>query len=686
MFRILKILALILLVQTLPFGASAAEKKAAPAELSAEKYFAARDWKNLNALAGSGGKLTPRALSLIANGFWYQRRWADSLAVMEKIEKNYPKGVLPYARLLMALALERTGRAKEAYSAGLELYQSTASEQFVRYYAMYLLERLTSSVDEKEKWLRRMVKADTAPAQKAAVLNELERIGRLTADDGLELLHFEPQNAAALKAAEKAPASPRKYYRLGYSAYLRGDSRTAVKWLSQLKFNDPYGESGTYYLGISLQRLNRSPEAEPLMKKLVYRRNGSYVQRAVNRLRLMLGGKADAAVLADLRKMSENSSAAVASAALYALARSSTAGADEYGRAFLRSFPEGSRADALRWEFGWKKYQDGNYEGALKEWSVIGSSSAQLLYWRGKTLEALGNHAEAQTNTDMLLKQHALTVYSFMAKDGGSLEITDAPLPKNMKPAPAGELERWGFMTHAHMVLEGKNDLPTVMRRAQLARWLGQEWEEYWDLRPALEKMTDGNKVSRKILEILYPRPFRAEVEQSAKKYGVDPLFIWSVMKQESGFNPSVSSWVGAAGLMQLMPATAAGEAKKMGLKNYRLYSVSDNIAMGASHLSGLFKRYVRPDWTAAAYNAGGGNVNKWNRTRSGWDADAWMEAVPFRETQGYVKNVLRNYAVYQKLYGRTDMKSLKPAEQSEAPVSDPELEAPAVKEQEAAS
>lgn len=123
-----------------------------------------------------------------------------------------------------------------------------------------------------------------------------------------------------------------------------------------------------------------------------------------------------------------------------------------------------------------------------------------------------------------------------------------------------------------------------------------------------------------------------------------------------------------------------------MGLKNYRLYSVSDNIAMGASHLSGLFKRYVRPDWTAAAYNAGGGNVNKWNRTRSGWDADAWMEAVPFRETQGYVKNVLRNYAVYQKLYGRTDMKSLKPAEQSEAPVSDPELEAPAVKEQEAAS
>jgi soluble lytic murein transglycosylase len=686
MFRILKIIVLLLLVQTLSFGASAAEKKADSAEAAAEKYFAARDWKNLNALAESGRELPPRVQSLIANGFWYQRRWADSLAAMEKIEKKYPAGVAPFARLLMALALERTGQAEKAYAAGLELYQSTASEQFVRYYAMYLLERLTSSTDEKEKWLRRMVKSDTEPAQKAAVLNELERISRLSADDALELLRFEPHNSAALKAAEKAPDSPRKFYRLGYAAYLRGDNKTAVKWLSRLKFNGAYGESGTYYLGISLQRLNRSPEAEPLMKKLVYRRGGSYIQRAINRMRLMLGGKAGDAALADLKKMTASSNADIASGALYALARSGVKDAAEYGRLFLKRFPQSSRADTLRWTFGWKEYQDGNYDGALKEWSIIGDSSAQLLYWRGKALKALGKTAEAQKNTDMLLKKHALTVYAFLAVDGGSLEITDASLPDNMQPAPAGDLERWGFMTHAHMILEEKKDLPSAMRRVQLARWLGQEWEEYSDLRPTLEKLATGNKIPRKILEILYPRPFRAEVERSAKKYSVDPLFIWSIMKQESGFNPTVSSWVGAAGLMQLMPATAAGEAKKMGLKKYRLYSISDNIAMGASHLSGLFKRYDRADWAAAAYNAGSGNVNKWNAQRSGWAADAWMEAVPFRETRGYVKNVLRNYAVYQKLYGKTDMKSLNPSQENSEPASDPALEAPAVNSQEAAS
>ncbi|MBR0108712.1 MAG: transglycosylase, partial [Pyramidobacter sp.] len=72
-------------------------------ERQAEKLFAARDWKGMETLLNSGEKLTPRALSLAANALWYQKQYARSLELMERVGARYPRSVAPYARLLMAL-------------------------------------------------------------------------------------------------------------------------------------------------------------------------------------------------------------------------------------------------------------------------------------------------------------------------------------------------------------------------------------------------------------------------------------------------------------------------------------------------------------------------------------------------------------------------------------------------------
>ncbi len=659
-------------VQTAP----EAEDLPTPEE-RAEELFAERDWQGLEDLMDSGEELSPRALSLVANALWYQSRWEDALWLMKSIENSYPKSVLPYARLLMALALERMGQTKEAYTAARSLYNdSTAKEKIPRYYSMYILERLSQTPNEKEKWLRNMAASETNRSRRATVMSELAKIDSLSPADALEILRVSPQNSAALKIAAKAPASPQKNYRLGYGAYLSGDYKTAVNYLKQLDFNAQYGESGTYYLGISLMRLDRDAEAVPLMVKLVYRNGSDHIQRAVNRLTDMLGGKANNAAQKALLKMTDDRNATIAATALYALARSNWKRKDLARDAYLKRFPTGRRADALRWVEGWKKFRAGNFKGALADWAGKGDSSAQLLYWRARVYRGMGKTVSADKLTEELLNQHPLTVYSFMAVPGGSLEITDEPLPENFRPAPPDDLERWGFMTHARMVLEDKKDLPSRVRRAQLAAWLGQEWHIYRDLRGAVEPLMTGTKISRGMLEIDYPRPFRATVERAAKKYGVDPLFIWSIMKQESSFDPSATSWVGASGLMQLMPATAADEAKIIGMGKYSLYNARDNIELGASHISRLIKRYGRLDQVAAAYNAGAGNVNRWNSDRADWEADAWMEAVPFRETNGYVKNVLRNYAVYQKLYGKTEDI---PATEQPQPNDDPELQTPEV-------
>ncbi len=676
--NLLKKIAAAALLAVLCAVPSCARGETPAAELEAERFFAARDWKSLDALAASGEKLTPRVLSLAANSLWYRSRWADALALMERVGADYPPSVRLYARLLMALALERTNQPKKAYDAALALYRDAdaAKNRIARYYSMYILERLTKNVDEKEKWLRRMAASEDNRSRRAAVMTELAKIDRLKPADALEILRADPQNAAALKIAADAPDSPQKNYRLGYAAYLRGDNKTAVSYLSRLKFDAPYGESGTYYLGLALQRLDRSPEAAPLMIRLVYKKGSDHIQRAIGRLRVMIGGRANDAALTALQKMTGDKNPVIASTALYSLAQSSWSKSGEARELFLRRYPEGTRANTLRWSRGWKKFLAGDLSGALSSWTAESGSSAQLLYWRARIYKKQGRDDEAEKLTDELLNSHPLTVYSFLARENGSLEVTDDPVPGQMRAAPPDELERWGFMTHARMLLEGKKDLPSRVRRANLAAWLGQDWHIYRDLHGAIEPLMTGTKIPRAMLEIVYPRPFRPLVEAAAKKYGVDPLIVWSIMKQESGFNPSVSSWVGAAGLMQLMPATAAGEAKIIGMKKYSLYSPADNIEMGTSHISRLLKRYGTLDRAAAAYNAGSGSVNKWNRARDTWEDDAWMESIPFRETNGYVKNVLRNYAVYRKLYGASGAAASEP---QPAPGEDPELQTPEV-------
>ncbi|MGK6323797.1 lytic transglycosylase domain-containing protein [Sphingomonas sp. DT-51] len=130
---------------------------------------------------------------------------------------------------------------------------------------------------------------------------------------------------------------------------------------------------------------------------------------------------------------------------------------------------------------------------------------------------------------------------------------------------------------------------------------------------------------------------------------------IHAVARQESQFDRTARSPVGAAGLMQLMPATAREQAGKLGLSYDAGRLVTDtgyNIQLGSSYFQRIFGLYGSYPLAIAAYNAGPGNVNKWLRAngdpRTGAvDMVDWVEAIPYSETRNYVQRVLENAVVY---------------------------------------
>jgi soluble lytic murein transglycosylase len=151
-------------------------------------------------------------------------------------------------------------------------------------------------------------------------------------------------------------------------------------------------------------------------------------------------------------------------------------------------------------------------------------------------------------------------------------------------------------------------------------------------------------------IEQRFPTPYRTEVNARARELGLDPSYVFGLIRQESRFIVDARSHVGASGLMQLMPATARWTARKIGLNNYQAELIADpavNLRLGTSYL-----KYVLDDFggslamAAAAYNAGPSRSRKW-REGPVLEPAVWAENIPFSETRDYVKKVLSNSAFY---------------------------------------
>ena len=160
-----------------------------------------------------------------------------------------------------------------------------------------------------------------------------------------------------------------------------------------------------------------------------------------------------------------------------------------------------------------------------------------------------------------------------------------------------------------------------------------------------------------KLLKIMYPKTYSEIVTIYEEEYGVEENLIYAVIKAESNFKINAVSNRGALGLMQLMEETASDVAKKANIdidfENIKeeLLNPGNNINIGTKYLSQLLEKYKNKEVALAAYNAGIGTVDKWIEEVTIKEDGSDIEKIPYKETNNYVRKILRDYNIYEKLY-----------------------------------
>jgi len=287
----------------------------------------------------------------------------------------------------------------------------------------------------------------------------------------------------------------------------------------------------------------------------------------------------------------------------------------------------------------------------------------EWLYWQADLLLERGREEEAKSILHSLMQQRGF--YPMVAAqrlgEEYTLKIDKAPsgvnaaLVNGPEMARVRELMYWNLDNTARSEWANLVTSRTVEEKAQLARYAFDN--HWWDL--SVQATIAGKLWDH--LEERFPLAYKDLFERYTRGKTIPQSYAMAIARQESAWNPKVRSPVGASGLMQVMPATAAHTVKKFNLPGYsspsQLLDPETNINIGTTYLQSVYDQFGdNRIFASAAYNAGPGRVRTWLGNSAGRiDAVAFVESIPFSETRGYVKNVLAYDAYYRYFMGEKD-------------------------------
>ena len=307
---------------------------------------------------------------------------------------------------------------------------------------------------------------------------------------------------------------------------------------------------------------------------------------------------------------------------------------------------------------------------------------AKLHYFRGRGLQRLGRNDDARAAWLAALAAAPLSYPGLQALSrlrelgddalAAGLRVLEessaAPdvrleLPATPAAARAGLLARLGLGDEAREELgEAKiAGWPAAAILAQAGLYgesqrllgaLGSAWRKNPPVGP-----------TRELWEIAHPLAFSDLVRAGEGEHQVPWFLTFAIMQTESRFEPGVTSWAGARGLVQLMPGTARDLARQAGISDLdeaRLFDPTLNLDLGTRYLGNLVRRFGGDESAVPlaipSYNAGPGAVDKWLERRKDWDFDLFIESIPIDETRAYTQSVLERWLSYRWVHAPAEL------------------------------
>jgi soluble lytic murein transglycosylase len=446
-------------------------------------------------------------------------------------------------------------------------------------------------------------------------------------------------------------------------------------------------------LGGALWKANRSREARDILERLPETGDERNAQRIYYLVELARSDeKRMGDLISHLRDVAPQSpwlQEGLLAVANQKLLQKDYAASAQFFEELASRFPSGKYASSANWKAAWLQLRQGDVESARLAFErhialyPVSPEAGAAMYWRGRLAEEDKNLPLARAYYLKVSERYFNAYYAELSRErlrdlGESGEVADEPLLGKIPPAqlpahfsltaPADDLHvqkslvlgNCGLVDFAVRELqkagadEGDNWITAQMIR------LYTEDGHYDRALQTLKRAVPGyfsfqfTALPRPFWEGLFPRPYWENLKRYSTENKLDPFVVASLIRQESEFNPAAISPADAMGLMQILPSVGHQLAKSEKIKGFNdamLLDPSTNIQLGTLYFKQLLAKYDgHLEYALAAYNAGSGRVDDW-RKNNYRDIHEFVESIPFTETREYVQAIMRNVAVYQRLY-----------------------------------
>ena len=334
--------------------------------------------------------------------------------------------------------------------------------------------------------------------------------------------------------------------------------------------------------------------------------------------------------------------------------------------------------DRVLWLKAWILYKEKNYAAAEVAFAALADNTVELSersraqFYRARSLRMLTRTEEARLIFESITQNdffgyYGLVSYRELGKKLPALSTLKSnntiPYDLNLSFLPETERSLYKDLIKYREYAIAERSLGLISKSKQdetnLTLYLAQKAKIFMPLFRVFGKLSNDEKMNLFInyTDLVFPRPYRDQVDEMAVKTKLPSSLIYSIMKQESGFNEKARSGADAMGLMQVVPSLARQLSRKFEVPyraNNDLFDPLINIQLGSYELMEQVRRQNgQLTFVAAAYNAGPGALSSWLKNRKRDDVLEFIEEIPYDETRTYVKLIARNKLFYERISNR---------------------------------